>query len=103
MRTSSPRARACSGMSCQSRRRELRKVASRRRSHRRSEPAMIVCLCRSLSEAALCALIEAGASTPRKVVEACGAGIDCGACGAMVKELIKRAEGTAIRAASPST
>ena len=55
---------------------------------------MIVCLCRGVPEAMLRALIEAGARSPRSVAQACGAGIDCGACCVMVQELIERAQET---------
>ena len=61
---------------------------------------MIVCLCRGVAEVTLCALIEGGADTPQRVGEACGAGIDCGACGEMVEELIERAQRTVVPAAS---
>jgi bacterioferritin-associated ferredoxin len=52
---------------------------------------MIVCVCRGLSERALCAVIASGANTPQRVARACGAGTDCGACGAMLKDLVRRA------------
>jgi bacterioferritin-associated ferredoxin len=49
---------------------------------------MIVCLCRGLSEDAIRTTIQDGADTPRKVVIACGAGADCGACRSFVRALL---------------
>jgi bacterioferritin-associated ferredoxin len=54
---------------------------------------MIVCLCRGLSETSLQRLIEAGATTLRQLAEVCGASADCGACSAIVEDLLADTRG----------
>lgn len=63
---------------------------------------MIVCLCRGVSDRTVRALIVAGARTPGEVKKACGAGTDCGKCGAMLTELFEGARGTAHRSPTGS-
>ena len=50
---------------------------------------MIVCLCRGVSDRTIYAAIARGAFTVDDIAEACGAGTDCGACCAMLDELVQ--------------
>jgi bacterioferritin-associated ferredoxin len=47
---------------------------------REERSAMIVCLCRNISEQCVRAAIAAGARSPSDLAQACAAGTDCGAC-----------------------
>jgi bacterioferritin-associated ferredoxin len=51
---------------------------------------MIVCLCLAVSERAVHAAIEGGATTPEAVRATCGAGGGCGACLATVADMLRR-------------
>jgi bacterioferritin-associated ferredoxin len=64
---------------------------------------MIVCLCRGVSDRTVRAAIAAGAQTRDEVKEACGAGTDCGQCGADLADLVEDIRGTSQqeRSASP--
>jgi bacterioferritin-associated ferredoxin len=50
--------------------------------------AMIVCICRGISDRHLEALVDAGAQTVEQVERLCGAGGDCGACRSEVERII---------------
>lgn len=52
---------------------------------------MIVCLCQGVSERAVRAAIGAGAETLDDLACACAAGADCGACQAMLEDLLTAA------------
>lgn len=60
--------------------------------------AMIVCLCRGVSDRTVRLVVAQGAATPDAVAARCGAGGDCGGCRAMVEDLIE--EGSGIGAAA---
>jgi len=49
---------------------------------------MIVCLCRGVSERQVETAVAKGAATVHEVSQACGAGIDCGACQHLLAVLI---------------
>jgi bacterioferritin-associated ferredoxin len=49
---------------------------------------MFVCLCAGVTNQAVAAAVEAGASTSREVAEACGAGAECGRCRRTVRAII---------------
>jgi bacterioferritin-associated ferredoxin len=50
---------------------------------------MIVCLCRGLSDHAIHARLHAGGvSAARSLIDACGAGGDCGSCAWMLEALL---------------
>ena len=51
---------------------------------------MIVCHCRAVSDRAISKAIRGGASSPREVARACGAGRVCGGCRPAVRQLIER-------------
>jgi bacterioferritin-associated ferredoxin len=53
---------------------------------------MYVCLCRAVTSKAVIDAIEAGATTTRKVAEACGAGTECGRCRNNVRRMIEAHE-----------
>lgn len=55
---------------------------------------MTVCLCRGVSERAIRAVIVAGAATVDEIAEACGAGVDCRACGSVLAKLVAEAPST---------
>lgn len=50
---------------------------------------MYVCVCRAVTDSQVHQSIENGAATREEVTRACGAGGDCGACHAMIEELIE--------------
>ncbi len=50
---------------------------------------MIVCLCRNLSQDAIHAQLDAGASSADDVARATGAGTDCGCCRGEVEEIVR--------------
>ena len=55
---------------------------------------MIVCLCRGLSDHAVRARMTAGgAESARSLIEACGAGTDCGSCAWMLESLLEGERG----------
>ena len=54
---------------------------------------MFVCVCRAVSDEKVKAVIEAGARSVDDVTAACCAGDDCGACHAMIEELIEERHG----------
>jgi bacterioferritin-associated ferredoxin len=63
---------------------------------------MIVCLCLAVSERAVHAAIESGATTVDAVRATCGAGGGCGACLATVAEMLGRPGAAAcVAGASP--
>jgi bacterioferritin-associated ferredoxin len=49
---------------------------------------MIVCHCRGVSDRTVRQAVRRGATTPRAVARACGAGSGCGGCLPLVAELI---------------
>jgi bacterioferritin-associated ferredoxin len=49
---------------------------------------MIVCICRRVSDRAIRAAIDAGASTVQEVGAACRAGTGCGACHESIEEML---------------
>ena len=55
------------------------------------EARVIICLCRGVQDRAVGAVIADGASTLDEIVDACGAGSDCGACHASLLELLAEA------------
>ena len=50
---------------------------------------MIVCVCASVSERKLRAVIADGASTMTEIERRCGAGAGCGACRSAVRECLR--------------
>lgn len=50
---------------------------------------MYVCVCRAVTDTAICEVIDAGAETVEAVTEACCAGDDCGACRGAIREMIE--------------
>jgi bacterioferritin-associated ferredoxin len=52
---------------------------------------MIVCLCRSVTDRAIRAAIDAGATTMEEVGQACRAGTGCGACRIVIEEMLDEA------------
>ena len=49
---------------------------------------MYVCLCTGTTAAAVLKAVAGGATTPKQVVSACGAGLDCGRCCRNLKAII---------------
>lgn len=49
---------------------------------------MLVCLCNALSDRAIRAAVENGATCCREVWERCHCRPDCGHCGAAIKEIL---------------
>jgi bacterioferritin-associated ferredoxin len=49
---------------------------------------MFVCLCVGVSNQAVAAAVDAGASTCNEVAAACGAGSECGRCRRTVRAII---------------
>ena len=49
---------------------------------------MIVCICRNVSERAICRLVAEGASSADEVAARSGAGTRCGSCRAAVARLV---------------
>jgi bacterioferritin-associated ferredoxin len=63
---------------------------------------MIVCLCLAVSERAVHAAIESGATTLDAVRATCGAGAGCGGCLPTVAEMLRRPGAVArVAGASP--
>jgi len=59
---------------------------------------MYVCVCNAVTDREVGAAIDAGADTREAVTRACGAGGDCGACHAMIEDMVEaRAEGGCAR------
>ena len=60
---------------------------------------MFVCLCAGVTNQAVAAAVDAGASTSREVAEACGAGAECGRCRRTVRAIIdaRLAAGASVR------
>jgi bacterioferritin-associated ferredoxin len=56
---------------------------------------MYVCLCKGVTSQAVMDAVAHGASTTKKVAQACGAGSDCGRCRRTVQAIIKAAEAEA--------
>ncbi|MCB0924120.1 MAG: (2Fe-2S)-binding protein [Mycobacterium sp.] len=52
---------------------------------------MYVCLCTGTTSKAVIEAVAGGATTPRQVATACGAGIDCGRCCRNLKAIIEAA------------
>ncbi|HEY7050854.1 MAG TPA: (2Fe-2S)-binding protein [Mycobacterium sp.] len=52
---------------------------------------MYVCLCNGVTSQTVAEVVADGASTTKKVAEACGAGSDCGRCRRTVAAIIKAA------------
>lgn len=50
---------------------------------------MIVCVCASVSERKLRAVIADGAVTMKEIERRCGAGTGCGACRSVVRECLR--------------
>lgn len=50
---------------------------------------MYVCICRAVTEERVRAAIAGGAESVAEVASACGAGEDCGACHAVIEEMIE--------------
>ena len=61
---------------------------------------MWVCVCNAVRDREVKVAIEAGASTREAVTAACGAGGDCGACHAMIDEMIVAGDPGLVAAAS---
>nr|MDP9166091.1 (2Fe-2S)-binding protein [Actinomycetota bacterium] len=59
---------------------------------------MFVCLCVGVTNQAVAAAVDAGASTSNEVAEACGAGSECGRCRRTVRSIIdgRRAAGASV-------
>ncbi|AEV76706.1 bacterioferritin-associated ferredoxin [Mycolicibacterium rhodesiae NBB3] len=49
---------------------------------------MYVCLCQGVTNETVSAAIVAGASTPKQVSAACGAGSECGRCCRTIRSII---------------
>ncbi|MBV9091023.1 MAG: (2Fe-2S)-binding protein [Mycobacteriaceae bacterium] len=56
---------------------------------------MYVCLCKGVTSQTVAEAVAAGASTTKKVANACGAGSDCGRCRRTVQAIIKATEAEA--------
>ena len=52
---------------------------------------MYVCLCNGVTSQMVADAVAQGATTTKKVAEACGAGADCGRCRRTVQAIIKAA------------
>jgi bacterioferritin-associated ferredoxin len=55
--------------------------------------AMLVCLCKGVSDKKIRSLVENGASSVRQVMSTCHAGQDCGACICTVRDIIRQTRG----------
>jgi bacterioferritin-associated ferredoxin len=55
---------------------------------------MFVCVCRAVSDETVRTAIQAGAKSVEAVTAACCAGDDCGACHAMIEDMIEETHGT---------
>ncbi|MBP9114168.1 MAG: (2Fe-2S)-binding protein [Polyangiaceae bacterium] len=49
---------------------------------------MFVCVCKAVTEDTVRKAIEAGASSREEVTRSCRAGGDCGACHAMIEDMV---------------
>lgn len=52
---------------------------------------MYVCLCTGTTSKAVAEAVAGGATTPKQVATACGAGIDCGRCRRNLRAIIDAA------------
>ena len=52
---------------------------------------MYVCLCNGVTSHTVAEVVAQGASTTKKVANACGAGADCGRCRRSVQAIIRAA------------
>lgn len=52
---------------------------------------MFVCLCNGVTSQVVAEAVEAGATTTKKVAQACGAGAECGRCRRTVRAIIEAA------------
>ncbi len=50
---------------------------------------MFVCLCKGVSDKKIQALIEAGASSVKDVMQSCQAGSDCGSCICQLRQMLE--------------
>jgi bacterioferritin-associated ferredoxin len=64
---------------------------------------MFVCVCRAVSDRAVRAAIEEGATTVRAVTQACCAGDDCGACHEQIEEMIADRWASSAACAGPAS
>jgi bacterioferritin-associated ferredoxin len=55
--------------------------------------AVLVCLCRRVSEREVRAAVAEGASTVAELERVCGAGTDCGSCGDDLRALLREGRG----------
>ncbi len=63
---------------------------------------MFVCCCFAVTDAEIEAAVEQGATSRGDVTRACGAGGDCGACHAMIDEIVAASLGCTRHVAVPS-
>lgn len=63
---------------------------------------MYVCVCNAVTDKEVEAAIEGGAHTRLEVTRACGAGGDCGACHAMIEDMVEAACGGSPDAVIPA-
>jgi bacterioferritin-associated ferredoxin len=54
---------------------------------------MYVCVCNAVTDKEVEQAIEAGATTRLEVTRKCGAGGDCGACHAMIEDMVEACAG----------
>jgi len=52
---------------------------------------LIVCSCHGITDRDIRRLVREGATSPRQVAEACGAGMGCGGCRPCVRALVAEA------------
>jgi len=53
--------------------------------------ALIVCSCHAVSDREIRRLVREGATSPRQVARACGAGSSCGGCRPSIREILAEA------------
>ena len=63
---------------------------------------MIVCICRGVSDRAISAAIDAGATGPDAIAGVTGAGTDCGCCRDTIEAIASRASGPCSSPPCPS-
>ena len=52
---------------------------------------MVICHCRGVSDAAICAAVESGARDRAAIANQCGAGSGCGGCWPALEALLRAA------------
>jgi bacterioferritin-associated ferredoxin len=62
---------------------------------------MYVCLCAGVTNQTVADAVAAGASTSRRVADACGAGLECGRCRRTVRAIIEARRASAAATGPP--